>query len=169
MNLGETLGKFTDWVTGSLIGDDGGYEDITEFEPDFGRQEYVTDRNLAVAPAYEEHHRRAEKTRDNVKTLPNANYKNHEVRIVEPRSFGDTTQIVQQLLDGKTVILNLHLLDKETAQKTIDFVCGATFAIGGKPQKIGDTVFVFTPNSVQLSVESKENNAFGSESLWGGL
>ena len=95
-------------------------------------------------------------------------YKGHEVRIIEPRSFGDTTQIVKQLLDQKTVVLNLHLLDKEQSQRTIDFVCGAAFALGGAPQKVGDTVFVFTPNSVQLSVESKEQNAFGTESLWGG-
>ena len=74
---------------------------------------------------------------------------------------------MQQLLEQKTVILNLHLLDKETSQRTIDFVCGATYALGGKPQKIGDTVFVFTPDSVQLSVDTKETNSFGVDGLLG--
>ena len=62
--------------------------------------------------------------------------------------------------------MNLHLLDKEQSQRTIDFVCGASFALGGTQQKVGDTVFVFTPQSVQLSVESKESAL--AESLWAG-
>ena len=129
----------------------------------------MTDGELALKPAadmggaYQYH---SDKGAD-LKVITHPNYKGHEVMVVEPRSFSEAAQIVQNLKDRKTIILNLHLLDKEQSQRTIDFVCGAAFALGGSPQQVGDTVFVFTPNSVQLSVETKETNAFNTESLWG--
>ena len=165
MTLGEEFGKAINWFTENLVGGSEP-EFIDEMEPgDFTG--YPTEGVTALKPYEDTYSTRTSKREEstNVRKLPG--YKGYEVRIVEPRSFADTTQIVQQLIKKKTVILNLHLLDKETAQKTIDFVCGATFAIGGKPQKIGDTVFVFTPNSVQLSVETKETNSFGVDGLLG--
>lgn len=164
MTLGEKVNGFVGWIADSLTGGSG-YGDSDPFVFEDEEEGYEVDRNTVRKPVIDYSQRASRSNDTNVAKLPG--YKGHEVRIVEPRSFGDTTQIVQQLLDQKTVILNLHLLDKETAQKTIDFVCGATFAIGGKPQKIGDTVFVFTPNSVQLSVEAKEATSFGTDGLWG--
>ena len=167
MNLGETLGKFTDFVTRSLVGGEEEY-DIIDVEPnDFREASYGVDSNAALQPVYEEAPKKSEKS--NIKRLPGTNYKNHEIRLSEPRSFRDATEIVQQLLDNKSVVLNLHLLDKETAQKTIDFVCGATFAIDGKVKKVGDTVFMFTPSCVQLSVEAQETSSYGTDSFWGNL
>lgn len=164
MTLGEKLGEVINWVSNSLTGGDYEDEPIDVFGGD--DDGYTIEHNTVRKPApdYSTQVTRTHET--NVVKGPG--YKGHEVRIIEPRSFGDTTQIVKQLLDQKTVVLNLHLLDKEQSQRTIDFVCGAAFALGGSPQKVGDTVFVFTPNSVQLSVEAKETNAFNTESLWGG-
>lgn len=166
MTIGEKVSGLVDFITKGLTGDGVDYPDGDDpfVFPDPEGEGYGYDGNAVRKPSVDYSTRVSNET--NVARHPG--YKGHEVRIIEPRSFGDTTQIVKQLLDQKTVVLNLHLLDKEQSQRTIDFVCGAAFALGGAPQKVGDTVFVFTPNSVQLSVESKENNAFGTESLWGG-
>lgn len=163
MTLGEKVSNIVGWITDSLTGSNGGYEEDDAFT--FGEEEGYSYEGSAVRkPATYSTRVSSEDT--NIVKHPS--YKGHEVRIIEPRSFGDTTQIVKQLIDQKTVVLNLHLLDKEQSQRTIDFVCGAAFALNGAPQKVGDTVFVFTPNNVQLSVEAKEHAAFGTESLWGG-
>ena len=162
MTFGEKVSNLMEWITDSITG--GGYEsDPIGVLQDRDDDDYVVENNLARKPDYSTRVRRDEKK---VVTSLN-NYKEHEVKIIEPRSFTDAKQIVNQLLENKTVVLNLHLLDKEQSQKIIDFVCGAAFALGGAPQKVGDTVFVFTPNSVQLSVEAKETT-FGTESLWTG-
>ena len=163
MTLGEKVSGLVGWITDSLTGSDGGYDE--DALADFGGDDGYSYEGSAVRKPAVEYSTRVSNDSNVVK---HPGYKGHEVRIIEPRSFGDTTQIVKQLLEQKTVVLNLHLLDKEQSQRTIDFVCGAAFALGGAPQKVGDTVFVFTPNSVQLSVESKEQNAFGTESLWCG-
>ena len=96
---------------------------------------------------------------------PNS-YKSGEVTVIEPRSFSEAAQIIKKLIDKKTVILHLDLLDKEQSQRTIDFVCGATHALSGTAQKISDMVFIFTPSNVSLSVENGATQSKFAESLW---
>lgn len=96
---------------------------------------------------------------------PNS-YKSGEVTVIEPRSFSESAQIAKKLIDKKTVILHLDLLDKEQSQRTIDFVCGAAHALNGTAQKISDAVFIFTPNNVSLSVENSAMQSKFTESLW---
>ena len=96
---------------------------------------------------------------------PNS-YKSGEVTVIEPRSFSESAQIVKKLIDKKTVILHLDLLDKEQSQRTIDFVCGASHALSGTAQKISDMVFIFTPSNVSLSVENGAVQSKFAESLW---
>ena len=96
---------------------------------------------------------------------PNS-YKSSEVTVIEPRSFSESAQIVKKLIDKKTVILHLDLLDKEQSQRTIHFVCGASHALSGTAQKISDMVFIFTPSNVSLSVENGAVQSKFAESLW---
>ncbi len=90
----------------------------------------------------------------------------NEVVVVEPRSFDDAATIVQHLKDRKIVMLNLHLLDKEQSQRTIDFICGASQALNGNPKKVGDLVFVFAPSNVTLSADTISQHSKFNDSLW---
>ena len=97
--------------------------------------------------------------------MPNS-YKSNEVMVIEPRSFSESAQIVRKLIDNKTVILHLDLLDKEQSQRTIDFVCGASHALEGSVQKVSDAVVIFTPKSVALSVENSPVQSKFAEAIW---
>lgn len=77
----------------------------------------------------------------------------NEVLVIEPRSFEEAPQIVQHLRDRKSVILNLTLMDSDQAQRSVDFVAGATFAIDGHQERVGDGIFLFTPSTVVISTE----------------
>ena len=124
--------------------------------------EYEVQDNLAIDPKYSY---QADRTND-LKVVNHPNFRGYEVIVMEPRSFDDAANIVQYLKDRKTIVLNLHFLDKEQSQRTIDFVCGAAHALNGKPQKVGDLVFVFTPSNVTLSVELNANQNKFNDSLW---
>ena len=117
-------------------------------------EDYPVQDNLALDPAY------------SYQPTVHPNFKGYEVKVMEPRSFEDAATIVQHLRNRKTIVLNLHLLDKEQSQRTIDFVCGAAHALDGKPQKVGDLVFVFTPSNVTLSVDVTANQNKFNDSLW---
>ncbi len=126
---------------------------------------YESEGPLALAPEYS-YQSKSERAQDlKVVSMPHA-ARGYEVRVMEPRSFDDAAQIVQNLKDRQTIVLNLHLLDKEQSQRTIDFVCGAAHALNGKPQKVGDLVFVFTPSNVTLSVDVNPNQNKFNDSLW---
>ena len=148
----------------------GGEEDPFEFENDVDTYEADVDRNLAldldkmygtrVKPE------RSFERESKVVSHPNNTYKSGEVTVIEPRSFSESAQIVKKLIDKKTVILHLDLLDKEQCQRTIDFVCGAAYALNGTAQKISDMVFIVTPSNVSLSVENGATQNKFTESLW---
>lgn len=139
-------------------------EDVFEDMAEELEMEYGVESNLALAPSYSNSFRNND--RNDLKVVAHPSYKGHEVMVVEPRSFGEAAQIVASLKERKTIVLNLHLLDKEQSQRTIDFVCGAAHALNGKPQKVGDMVFVFTPSNVTLSVDSAANTNKFRDSLW---
>ena len=146
-----------------------GFEQRNEVFDDMAEElemEYGVESNLALAPApaYTNNFRSNDK--NDLKVVAHPSYKGYEVMVVEPRSFGEAGQIVMNLKERKTIVLNLHLLDKEQSQRTIDFVCGAAHALNGKPQKVGDMVFVFTPSNVTLSVDSTANTNKFRDSLW---
>ena len=127
-------------------------------------EDYPVQDNLALDPAYY-YQPTVDKTSE-LKVVNHPNFKGYEVKVMEPRSFEDAATIVQHLRNRKTIVLNLHLLDKEQSQRTIDFVCGAAHALDGKPQKVGDLVFVFTPSNVTLSVDVTANQNKFNDSLW---
>lgn len=141
-------------------------DDLFEDMADELDVDYPVENNLALAPAYSGYRNERNDRGGDLKVVTHPNYKGYEVMVVEPRSFGEAAQIVQNLKERKTIVLNLHLLDREQSQRTIDFVCGAAHALNGKPQKVGDMVFVFTPSNVTLSVDSTANVNKFRDSLW---
>ena len=126
-----------------------------------GAEGYPVQDNLALNPSYNQNEQKSQ----NLKVVSHPNYRGYEVMVCEPRSYEDSISIVKHLKDRKTVVLNLHLLDKEQALRIVDFLCGATHALSGSQQKIGDSVFIFTPVNVALSAESQKSK-FLRDALW---
>ena len=171
MALSEGLKGFVNFFTNSFKGEEGedAFMDLVD-----GDSDYDSDGSLALDTMYGARDsystkiskpERSFERESKVVSHPNS-YKSGEVTVIEPRSFSESAQIVKKLLDKKTVILHLDLLDKEQSQRTIDFVCGAAHALSGTAQKISDMVFIFTPSNVSLSVENGALQSKFAESLW---
>ena len=94
--------------------------------------------------------------KNNLRVLSHPSASNYEVMVVEPRTFDESLEVVNNLRSRKSLILNLHLLDAEQSQRVVDFISGATHAIDGHQQRVGDGVFVFTPNNVNIAVETEK-------------
>lgn len=92
--------------------------------------------------------------RSNVIGMPRSFTDAPEVVIMEPRSFEEMPQAIQALRDQKTLVLNLCLMDLEQAQRAVDFVAGGTFAIDGHQERVGESIFLFTPNCVKVSSQN---------------
>ena len=166
MALSEGLKSFVNLFTNFNGGNE---DDAFDFEGGVDDYDAATDGQLALDTMYgtrvKPEPTRSFERESKVVSHPN-NYKSSEVTVIEPRSFSEAAQIVKKLLDKKTVVLHLDLLDKEQSQRTIDFVCGAAHALNGTAQKISDMVFIFTPSNVSLSVENGAIQNKFAESIW---
>ncbi len=93
-------------------------------------------------------------TRSNVIGMPGVNNGISEVVVFEPRSFEEMPQVIQALRERRSVVLNLNVMDPDEAQRAVDFVAGGTYAIDGHQERIGESIFLFTPSCVQVSTQS---------------
>jgi cell division inhibitor SepF len=98
-------------------------------------------------------------TMNNVIGMPGAANGMTEVVVVEPRTFEEMPQVIRALRERKSVVLNLTVMDPDQAQRAVDFVAGGTYAIDGHQERIGESIFLFTPNCVQVSTGNATNEA----------
>ncbi len=91
---------------------------------------------------------------NNVIGMPGAANGISEVVVMEPRSFEEMPQAIQALRERKSVVLNLTIMDPDQAQRAVDFVAGGTYAIDGHQERIGESIFLFTPSCVQVSTQN---------------
>lgn len=68
--------------------------------------------------------------------------------LFEPRSYDEVDEVAGRIKENRAVVVNLHKLTREYAQRTIDFLTGVTFALDGTIQKIGTNVILCTPKSM---------------------
>jgi cell division inhibitor SepF len=91
------------------------------------------------------------KTMSNVIGMPGAINGISEVLVLEPRTFEEMPQAIQALRERKSIVLNLTIMDPDQAQRAVDFVAGGTYALDGHQERIGESIFLFTPSCVQVS------------------
>ena len=74
-----------------------------------------------------------------------------EVCIMKPTSFDDSQDICDVLLNGRAVVVNLEGFDPGEAQRIMDFISGAVYAINGKLHQISKYIFIFSPDNIDIS------------------
>lgn len=81
-----------------------------------------------------------------------------KVVVVEPRSFDEVQGITDNLKNRRPVIVNLEQAEPDLAKRVVDFVSGATYALNGSLQKVGNGIFLFVPNNIDIASELKDQN-----------
>ncbi|OAT81781.1 cell division protein SepF [Desulfotomaculum copahuensis] len=117
-------------------------------------------------PLEEEEKDREERYQDVEEDIPPARrrgqvlslHAQRQVRVVvaEPDVFDEVQAIAEHLKNRRPVIINLEKAEPELARRVVDFVSGATFALNGNTQKVGNGIFLFVPSNVDIASEVKE-------------
>ena len=76
--------------------------------------------------------------------------------VIEPKSFDECPKLVDSLKGRRPVIINLEKIETETAKKIFDFLSGATYALNGNVQKVANNIFIFAPESVDITANQEE-------------
>lgn len=75
------------------------------------------------------------------------------VVVCEPVSFDEVQGIADQLKARRPVVLNLEGMDKDLAQKILNFLSGCTYTLDGQMQRVGTGIFLLTPPNVEVAMD----------------
>lgn len=81
--------------------------------------------------------------------------KSVKVVVCEPQSFDEAQVLADHLKNRKQVILNFEHTAPEVSQKIIDFISGTTYAMDGNSQQLGNNIFLFAPNNVEIAKDHR--------------
>ncbi|MFC3900492.1 cell division protein SepF [Aliicoccus persicus] len=76
-----------------------------------------------------------------------------KVHLVEPRVFSESQDIADELKRNKATLVNLTRVDNATKKRIIDFLSGTVYALDGDIQKVGQDIFLCSPNNFGVSGE----------------
>lgn len=79
-----------------------------------------------------------------------------KVVIMQPETFDDARDICDHLKNKKPVVVNVESLNKETAQRVIDFLSGSVYGLDGDIQKVSSGIFLIAPNNVDIMGDFKD-------------
>ena len=74
-----------------------------------------------------------------------------EAKEIFPADFEGTKEAIVRAERGEGVVLNFEGIAVEIAQRTLDFIAGAAYAMGGKMQKIKGDRYLLIPQGVRIS------------------
>ena len=70
--------------------------------------------------------------------------------VYHPISYEDTQNIIDNLKSRKPVIVNMEDLELDCAQRILDFMAGAIYALNGTIQKVSRGIFVVAPTNYDV-------------------
>ena len=79
-----------------------------------------------------------------------------KVVIMQPETFDDARDVCDHLKNKKPVIVNVESLNKETAQRVVDFLSGSVYGLDGDIQKVSSVIFLIAPNNVDIMGDFKD-------------
>lgn len=77
------------------------------------------------------------------------------VLVYEPRTPEDVQGLIDFLKRREPAIINLDNVDVDTAQRILDFVSGAIYALNGSVHRINSNIFLLSPEGVEITVQNE--------------
>ncbi|MEY7998671.1 cell division protein SepF [Clostridium sp. Mt-5] len=88
-----------------------------------------------------------------------------KVKIVKPTTYEEAADICDELKNRKIIVINTTGLETRIAQRLLDFMGGASYALGGDLEEIEKGVYILSPSSVEVSSDLK--NELSGKGIFG--
>lgn len=73
-----------------------------------------------------------------------------QVILFSPKNFDEAGDLVNYLMQGRSVVMTLEGLPTDTARRLLDFLSGITFALQGKITPVSAKTYFVSPQNVDL-------------------
>ncbi len=78
------------------------------------------------------------------------------VTIREPISYEDGKIVLDDIMDGKSVVLNLEMLEVDKKTQIFYFVSGGLYSLNGTIQNVTKDIYVLAPHGVEIDGSLKD-------------
>lgn len=78
-----------------------------------------------------------------------------KVVIIKPNDYDEAVNICDNLKNRKIVVVNTTALEAKIAQRLLDFIGGACYALSGELQQVEKGVYILSPSNVEVSNDLK--------------
>ena len=78
------------------------------------------------------------------------------VKVIRPQTFNEAQIVADFLKEGKTIVVNLEGIEISQAQRIIDFIGGASFAVDGSLKAISNNIFIVAPGNIEVSGDLRD-------------
>lgn len=131
---GKLMNKFLNFI---------GFEETLLDEPDQSAEASVKSPEALIEPNFKNKNKKGK-----VVNIHSTSYV--KVVVYQPLNYDDTQHIVNNLKGRKPVIVNLDSLEGDLAQRVLDFMSGAVYALDGTIQKVSRSIFLLVPSNVDI-------------------
>ncbi len=121
----------------SLFNVDDTYEYVDEHEEELSPEERSVDQ-------------------ENVVKLTSMKQTTSKVVLCEPKSYDEAQDIADNIVNRRSVVINLEQVHHDQAKRIVDFLSGTVYAVEGDIQKLGSQTFLCTPDNVEVSGSIRE-------------
>lgn len=87
-----------------------------------------------------------------------------KVKIVKPSAYEDAADICDDVKNRNIVVVNTTGLEQRIAQRLLDFLGGASYALSGNLEEIEKGVYLLSPSNVEVNNDFK--NELSSKGLF---
>ncbi|MEI3597045.1 MULTISPECIES: cell division protein SepF [unclassified Oceanobacillus] len=99
----------------------------------------------------------------NVVNLQSVQQPAQRVVLCEPRSYNEAQEIADNIVNKRSVVINLQRVESHQAKRIVDFLSGTVYALNGDIQKLGAETFLCTPESVDVTGSISESYLYEDE------
>ena len=79
-----------------------------------------------------------------------------KVALKKPQEFQDIMDIVDSVKQKRIVIMNVVDVEPRLAQRMIDYIVGACYALGASFEEISKSIYIIAPDGVEVTNELKQ-------------
>lgn len=124
----------------------GSFHDEVDYEDEYEQSEYEEPETVEIP----EEPRQNPFRRQQGKVVDIKTSGQQQVVIMQPADIEAAQQACDHIRAGKTVICNIEKVDTKVAQRVIDFITGAAYALDGKVMPVSSVIFVVAPHNTAL-------------------
>ena len=81
---------------------------------------------------------------------------NNKVYVIKPQEFNEAQKVTDYLKEGGTIVVNMEGIEVHAAQRIIDFIGGACYALGGSLQAISANIFIAAPQNIDVTGDLRD-------------